>query len=174
MEAVPQEPFPFTSYSDFIDLFNDRFAEKNKAEKARFKLKNLNQGTSSCEKYVASFETLEPLVGYNEGALIELFKSGLNKDILEAIYRMELMPSTLKRWKTMAMRFDRQFRELRETTRQNIVKNFWSGSTSKPLLKPFASAKPFVMNSRPTAPVAPKPVQSKSDPNAMDVNRTSQ
>jgi hypothetical protein len=174
MEAIPQDPFPFNTYSDFLDLFNDRFAEKNKAEKARFKLKNLNQGSSSCEKYVATFETLEPLVGYNEGALIELFKSGLNRDLLEAIYKMELMPSTLKRWKTMAMRFDRQFRELRETTRQSIVKNFWSGGPSRTPSKPSAPAKPFIMNSRPIAPSAPKPTQPKSDPNAMDVDKTSQ
>lgn len=135
-------------------------------------------GTSSCEKYVATFETLEPLVGYNEGALIELFKSGLAKDLLDAIYRMEEMPTTLKRWKAMAMRFDRQFRELRETTRQSVAKNFWSAGPPKPVFftnKSSTPAKPFVMTSRPNAPITQKiSSPSKSDPNAMDVDKTSQ
>ena len=40
VETDPPRPFPFPSYSEFLVLFNGYFAEKNKAEKAHYKLKN--------------------------------------------------------------------------------------------------------------------------------------
>lgn len=181
MTATPEAPFPFPSYTNFLILFNERFAEKNKAEKARHKLKGIKMSNMSCEKYVANFEVLEPLVGYNDEALTEIFKSGLPDHLLKQIYSMTDMPSTLKTWKQFAMRFDRQNRELQEVTRQSVVKNFWSTGTSSAPKPPFVSRNvpaptkpyaPYAAFKNPNTPY--KPPTPKVDPNAMLVDKTGQ
>ena len=106
--------FPFPSYAAFIDLFDLRFAEKDEAEKARHAIRLLKQGGKTCDNFIANFKTLEPLTGYNDEALVEMFKQGLNPVLVDKIFFMENMPTNLAGWKRIASRFDRQFRQRQE------------------------------------------------------------
>ena len=103
--------YPYASYDDFLKLFDERFLEKNEEDKARHKLKYLTQGTGTCAEYIASFEALEELTGFNDEALVDFYKAGINKQLIDKIVTMENMLTTLAGYKKFTDRFDRQHRQ---------------------------------------------------------------
>jgi hypothetical protein len=179
--------YPFSSYADFIDLFDERFLERNEKEKAQFKLKRLRQGSGTTEEYIAKFETLEELTEFNDQALVDIYKAGIPFSIMESIVRMVNMPTDLKGYKKYTARFDQQRRQ--EDERRSTSRIPWTAPRQS-----FPPPRSSFPNGRPNFPNARNPIPSTStstssrplpatpwvprqaapaakDPNAMDVDK---
>ena len=66
-------------------------------------------GSSTTDKFIQQFETLADESELDEVTLIHLFEHGLHRSVTEKIYRVEVMPKTLKGWKEYASHFDNQY-----------------------------------------------------------------
>lgn len=178
-QSGPMPYFPYASWNTFINDFDERFAEKDEDEKARHKLRMLVQGSQTADEYVAKFETIEDLTGYNDQALIGEFKNGLNKALVDRIYLLDVMPTTLSGWKKYSTRFDQRFRQRQDEVRTQTRQAFWSKpaapiSSSRPPTSSFPR-QGFFPRQQQTAPLAarPLPTPPAKDPNAMDVDKAS-
>jgi len=106
---------------------------------------------------VVQFQTYQLQSGFDQKVLIEAFKRNMNKQILETIYRREILPATLLEWQTAAINIDRRRAELQQFTGGG----YRSQNTQQRLAGQTQYYRPNTAN-----PAQPK------DPNAMDVNRT--
>ena len=96
------------SWDDFVSEFRDVFGDPDPAGTSRFKLDQLTQAFISCDEYVGLFRELMSDTGYNDAALVEKFEKGLNSGLVDRIYSLPEMPSTLKDWMSWACKLDRQ------------------------------------------------------------------
>jgi hypothetical protein len=125
------------SWDDFVQEFQSTFGDPDPAGTARFKLDQLKQGNHTVDEYVSNFRELKDETGYNDAALVEKFEKGLNPGIVDKIYGLSEMPTTLNSWIQWATKFDRQWRQ-----REAKKKLFGQSSLFKP------------------SPSAPKPIKS--------------
>lgn len=142
-------------WEDFLAEFRKVFGDPDPAGTARHKLSQLRQGNLTADEYVARFRELKEDTLFNDAALVERFQYGLNSSLVDRIYSLPEMPSTLDGWVHWAIKLDRQWRE-REATKRLLHSQSRSPSslsTSKPR-SPFTQ---FTQSS-----VAPPPVVSSS------------
>jgi hypothetical protein len=99
------------SWNSFLAEFRQRFGDPDAAGTARHKLSVLKQGNHDAEQYVTSFKEHKDLTGFNDPALVELFKKGLKADLYDQIFRLPEMPTDLDGWMTWAVKLDRQWRK---------------------------------------------------------------
>jgi len=125
-------------YKDWESFMTDLkavFGDPDPAGTARFKMDQLKQGTHSAEEYVASFKELISKTKYNDAAHVEKFERGLNSTLVDKIYNLPEMHSTLAGWMTWATKLDRQWRQ-REAKKK--------ASNSSPNPRPLKSIPPQV------------------------------
>ena len=60
------------------------------------------------EDFVTDFQTYQIQTGYDEKALISIFKTSMNRSILQTIYGFQRIPNTLKDWQDTAIAVDRR------------------------------------------------------------------
>lgn len=87
------------------------FGDSARAETARLRIQAVNQGKGTADEYIVSFQEHELLTGYDDIALVEAFKRGLNEPLRKNIYTFKELPKTLLEWKNAARILDRQYRE---------------------------------------------------------------
>jgi hypothetical protein len=139
----------FGTWAKFKTDLTEAFSPVDDAGTARTQIKNLKQ--SSCdnlEDYISKFRILRDRTGITEDtALIEYFMDGLNSKILEKVFNMENVPTTLTAWFTAAAKYDGQWRR----------------------------AKAIIGKVKETIPKHEKPITPHfvptRDPNAMDIDR---
>jgi hypothetical protein len=87
----------FGTWAAFKIALTEAFSPVNNAGTARTQIKNLKQSScDSVEDYIAKFRILKDRAGINEDtALIEYFMDGLNSKLLEKVFNMENVPTTL-------------------------------------------------------------------------------
>jgi hypothetical protein len=125
------------------------FSPVDDAGTARTQMKNLKQSScDSLEDYVSKFRILKDRTGITEDtALVEYFMDGLNTKILEKVFNMENVPTTLENWFKAAAKYDGQWRR----------------------------AKAIIGKVKETIPKHEKPITPHfvptRDPNAMDIDR---
>lgn len=127
------------SWDDFIQEFQSTFGDPDPAGTARFRLDQLKQGNNAVDEYVSNFRELKDETGYNDAALVEKFEKGLSQGIVDKIYGLSEMPTTLDSWIQWATKFDRQWRQ-REAKRKVFGQSPFlksSSPTSKPIKSPF-------------------------------------
>jgi hypothetical protein len=56
--------------------------------------------------YIMNFEEYEFKTGYDDTALMEIFKDGMNVPLLKKIYGLQVMPTNLKGWKQWALKLN--------------------------------------------------------------------
>lgn len=123
-----------TTWEEFVVEFQKIFGDPDPANTARHKLTQLKQGSQTADQYVANFREWKDDTGYNDAALIEHFKKGLHSALVDKIYGLSDMPTTLEGWIAWALKFDRQWKQ-REEMKKLLV---------QPSAKPAASpSKPF-------------------------------
>lgn len=122
------------TWLEFLEEFKAVFSDPDPAGTARNKMERLHQGTLTCDEYVSKFRELKVDTGYNDAALVEKFKKGLNQTLVDKIYGLQEMPDDLKGWETWATKFDRQWRQ------REAEKKATSHTTKS--YKPFTSAAP--------------------------------
>ena len=103
----------------FIDTFKAIFGDPDRQATARHKLALLKQGAKPAEQFIIDFEILESEANLGDGALTEHFKKGLQPRLVERIFGLETLPTTLREWKDYARRFDRHHRQFLEWQSQS-------------------------------------------------------
>lgn len=139
-----------TTWNQFLVDFKQTFGDPNPASTARHKLGQLKQGSHTADEYVASFREFKDDTGYNDAALIERFEQGLNSALVDKIYALPNMPTTLEDWISWAIKLDRQWRQ------REANKKAFGQSHSRPTISSSKPAKVFpaiVPSSAPSAPV---------------------
>ncbi|KIJ39764.1 hypothetical protein M422DRAFT_124503, partial [Sphaerobolus stellatus SS14] len=99
------------SWDDFYTRFQESFGDPAPEITARNKMKLLKQGTYTADEYVSSFDQLKRATGFNDAALVERFKEGLNPVLVDKIFSLPEMPTDLKEWDSWATKLDRQWRQ---------------------------------------------------------------
>ncbi|KIJ34503.1 hypothetical protein M422DRAFT_233468 [Sphaerobolus stellatus SS14] len=79
----------------FTKEFKDSFGDPDPAGTAGREMDLLKQGTHTADEYVASFNELKNDTGYNDAALVDKFEKGLNSALVNKIYSLPDMPTTL-------------------------------------------------------------------------------
>jgi len=158
------------SWEVFVSEFRATFGDPNPGATARHKMNQLKQGNNTADQFVADFRLLVSDSGYNDAALVEKFQNGLNSTLVDRIYSLPQMPSTLDGWISWALRLDRQWRQ-RESTKRTSVNPFAkqpSGFQNPAKPKPFHSSPPAV--SPPPAPQSTPAQQKLPDVVPMEVD----
>lgn len=137
----PDQESAFGSWAEFKKEFESTFLDPNPAGTARYKMDHLRQGGKTADEYVASFRELISRTGYNDAAHVEKFEKGLNSALVDKIYALPEMPSTLKEWVEWAMKLDRQWRQ-REANKKTVVGTSLPRQ-SKPILSTFTTSPPI-------------------------------
>jgi Retrotransposon gag protein len=129
------------TYVDFLKELRETFGDPDPASTARHKLNLLKQGSQSVDEYVAKFREYKDDTGYNDAALVEHFEKGLNSALVDKIYALPEMPSTLKDWISWSTKLDRQWRQ--REVKKKAAGNF---NTTKPNNTPRQTSNfaPFV------------------------------
>jgi hypothetical protein len=118
----PNVPNPYATFQDFQDAFERAFGALDRAQKARTDLAALKMKPGdTVEGFTTSFEALAIHTGYNEPALIEIYRSGLLIRIVEKIYSDSngQLPADLAAWKTKARHLDNLYHELKALQLRN-------------------------------------------------------
>ncbi len=85
--------------------------DSDRAATARLHIQDVKMGKGTAEEYIVSFQEHEILSKFGDVALVEAFKRGLNSSLLQRIYALPTMPTTLVEWKEWSRKLDRQYRE---------------------------------------------------------------
>jgi hypothetical protein len=83
-------PHPFTTWQQFQDAFSAHFSLRDASEEAILNLRLLEQENKTCDEYLVMFKNYATSTGYNDVALLEEFKRGLNKGLLQRVRRIQL------------------------------------------------------------------------------------
>lgn len=116
IEGIPREQ---VEWKVFLKEFKEYFGDPNPQATAQFKISSLKQGSHTAEEFVSSFRELARDTGYNDVALVEKFKHGLNSSLVDKIYALPEMPTNLEGWISWACKLDRQWRE-REASKKTF------------------------------------------------------
>jgi Retrotransposon gag protein/Zinc knuckle len=127
-------------WEEFIGEFNSVFGDPDPAGTARYKMDKLSQGSMLADDYIAKFRELQHDTGYNDAALVEHFKKGLNTALVDKVFTLQEMPTTLKGWEQWASKFDRQWRQ------RQAEKKTLTGPPNQKVTTPTHSPKPFSTN----------------------------
>ena len=104
---------------DFFNLFKAAFSASDVPGNAKAELRNLKQ-TGSADEYVSQFRVISGRTGIKEdAALIEYFMEGLRPKLLDKIFSLPTMPTTITKWYEHASRFDNQYNRVREIISRN-------------------------------------------------------
>lgn len=143
----------FNSWEQFKVTLTSHFVLQPSSETAIENLRALEMGTKTCEEYTVLFQGYASQSGYNNAALLEEYKRGLNKRLRDKIYGLIPMPTTIDDWAAKACLLDKQFRIAKtQYTKEDQGRD--KGKVPERRWTPRESA----------------PVPTR-DPNAMDIDR---
>lgn len=140
------------TYDNFTKELRETFGDPDPAGTARHKLNLLKQGSQTVDEYVAKFREYQDDTKYNDAALVEHFERGLNSALVDKIYALPVMPTTLKDWISWSTKLDRQWR-------QREAKKKAAGSLT--MSKPNASRQSSSMSPSVTNPISKVAAPSK-------------
>lgn len=100
-----------SSFRRICRSLQEAFGDPNPRDTAVTALNHLHQGSDTAEDYVMKFNAHKDDTGYNDMALVELFKRGLNARLLTRIYGRRPLPTDCEGWQEEAIALDRQWRE---------------------------------------------------------------
>ena len=150
-EKLQTTPLDFGTLANFVDLLNNAFSVADSEGEARAQLRQLRQDKGTADEYISQFRILSGRSKITEdNSLIEYFMEGIHPAILERIFGLAKVPTTITAWCDHAARFDSQYRRLQE------IKGRKKGT-------PFPAKKPSF---------TPRYVPNK-DSHAMDIDRLS-
>ncbi len=133
---------------------------RDRAATARLHIQDVKMGKGTAEEYIVSFQEHEILSKFGDVALVEAFKRGLNSSLLQRIYALPTMPTTLVEWKEWSRKLDRQYREaqiFQKATRPAPANN---SNSSRPAAK--AQNVPSSSSSPASATTSRSPCQTRT------------
>jgi hypothetical protein len=148
------------TWEDFMKEFKATYSDPNPKATAIHKMSLLEQGTHSVDEYVATFRSLQDDTGFNDPALLDYFKKGLNSSLVDNIYKLRPMPETLDDWVKEATALDRQWRQ-RQAEKKLKTSTPKPTTTTKPI-------SPLVRFTQTDAPIiTPPPTQAFKEPDVV-------
>ncbi|KDQ24119.1 hypothetical protein PLEOSDRAFT_1086421 [Pleurotus ostreatus PC15] len=173
---VPDEQV--SSFRRICRSLQEAFGDPNPWDTAITALAHLHQGSDMAEDYVMKFNAYKDNTGYNDVALVELFKRGLNAGLLTWIYGRRPLPGRCEEWQEEAIALDRQWREAQAYAKAASAKP--AAKTTMALQnqwRPYYQKQTPPQNQQqqqqqPAKPTPPALQIAARDPNAMDVDRS--
>jgi hypothetical protein len=99
------------TFDEFKQAVQTAFTPIDNEGVAKTELCTLRQGNKRIEEYIAQFMIIAACTGLTEdSALIEYFIDGLHPKLMECVYTMEKLPTTLEGWMRAALLFDGNWR----------------------------------------------------------------
>ena len=91
-------------WNDFDQAFHAAFTDTTKKQTVHVKLHALKMRVGGLDDYIATFEHLATLAGYDlaDQGVVHLFAKGLERGILSTILHREKTPETFVQWKQAA------------------------------------------------------------------------
>jgi hypothetical protein len=173
-----EQPTWASDWEIFTFKFLSFFEDPNPAATAIFKLKQLKQGSGSVKDYNSQFQILMVDTGFNDPALVDLYKRGIHPSLVDKIFNLPSVPTTLMSWMEYAARFDTNWKQ-RQQEKENDSKLKSSSSTSHstpstttkqsrspptiPFPGPFSSSVPSPSAAPPTQPRQSFPIPMEVD-----------
>ena len=118
-EKIKDRVYKLRTITDFIKALQVVFAPTNAGGSARAALQSLEQ-TGTADEYVSQFQILAGTSGITEVILlIKYFMEGVKPTILDKIYALEKVPTTISRWYTKATWIDNQWHHSQEIKARN-------------------------------------------------------
>ncbi|KAG9217579.1 hypothetical protein CCMSSC00406_0010096 [Pleurotus cornucopiae] len=170
-----------SSFRRICRSLQEAFGDPNPRDTAVTALTHLHQGADTAEDYVMKFNAHKDDTGYNDVALVELFKRGLNAGLLTRIYGRRPLPTSCEEWQDEAIALDRQWREAQAYAKSALAKPAARTTTTT---APQNQWRPYYQRQTPpqnqqqqqqqqqARPTPPAPQIAARDPNAMDVDRS--
>ena len=155
---------PFKTWSQFQDAIVTHFAIRNISEEAILNLRLLEQENETCDEYLVMFKNYATSTGYNEVALLEEYKHGLNRNLLHRVLLSYPVPKTLAEFYSRSCELDRQWRLLYSSGLKEKRVERRREEVKAVVFEPSALSSSTVKT--------PQPTPQTKDPNAMDIDRT--
>ena len=154
------------TWDSFMDEVRESFGDSNPSATARHKIDQLRQGSMTAEELVVKFNALKADTGFNDAALVDKFERTLNSGLVDTIYKLPAMPTTLKGWQDWAIRLDRQWR-MRDRAKKLAAASDKPSkpATPAPVFKQFTTTR--------SVPVATSTQASTPSPSQQTTSTTS-
>lgn len=113
------QPTNLGTWDDFIKALDATFKDPNKEKNAQQKLYDWKQGNRTAEDFFTTFDQLRRAAGYaanHDMFLIQLLEQAVNRELVQAMYSGDQMPTTYDAWKDKAIRIDGLQRRFRSIT----------------------------------------------------------
>lgn len=174
------QPHPhFSDYDAMMTYFNTSFGDSNKLLRAEEKLVSLKQGTQNAANFVAEFRNCVALAKWTEfGPIHRRFRQGVNSEILDFLVPFP-RATTMEEAYRQAIDADNRLRERRtekkgfEETHQPHKGGNKPPQHNPPRHTPSTPTPPKVFNPPPQQAPKPPPLPTGADPDAMEIDATS-
>lgn len=169
IETRAIDPTQYQSWVEFEAAFRTRFADPNPGETARQKMFSLRQAGRSADVYVSEFEDLALKSEYDEVALLEKFRFGLDDWLRTQVWNAPTMPTTLAGWKEKAKLYQLQH-DTAAAQKAMIAMHRPPPAANRPAIPPRPFRAPVAVTVPTTAPVSATRVEPAVVP--MDLSRS--
>jgi hypothetical protein len=109
LERISTDPI-FRSFETFKRDFLSMFGHPDHRKEAERKLNELKQGNGTAREYYANFRHYSTLLGWNDQALISIFRRGLRENVKDELARSD-EPPTLSEMALKAILIDNRLAE---------------------------------------------------------------
>jgi hypothetical protein len=104
------------NYAEFTKLLESTFGEPDRALVAASAIRKLKQGSQSAASYASEFRQLVADLDWNDNALMDQFRIGLNEDVKDMMLHFE-QPKSLEEMIKIATKVDTRLFERRQERR---------------------------------------------------------
>jgi len=113
LDEITKGTLLVTTVEELFTKIRQEFGEFDEKSRKVDKLRALEQGGKTVDEYVQEFRRAARGSGYEERALVEEFKRGLNGAIRRRLAEAETPPTTITQWQERAVQLDRNIRQSR-------------------------------------------------------------
>ena len=113
MDEIEKGTSEVETMEELFEKIREEFGEFDKESRKADELRLLVQGPRTCDEYVQEFRRATRGSGYEERALIDEFKRGVNRTIKRKLTEAESPSSMITEWQERAVKLDRNMRQSR-------------------------------------------------------------
>ncbi|KAJ8096308.1 hypothetical protein PM082_011464 [Marasmius tenuissimus] len=151
-DDIPQNNKRWTTFADIRHRFKQDFGVRGRKGRSQVVLEEISMSgnLAKLENYIAAFELAAPFTGYNDEALLQFFKAGMNPGLRRAVEGMEPEPEGLQKFIKAAIHKQNRFEQ------QQAESKLWRKPTATPAVNVRA------------VPLAPAPQQTTPSRNPFN------
>ena len=99
------------TFAMFLKDLQGAFHNDLAKQTARSNLFTICQGKETADEFISKFRLVADEIGFDDAIILEYFHRAIHPDLLEIVYLMETLPTTLSDWYKYVIRFDGQKEE---------------------------------------------------------------